>query len=509
MATPTGVYLLNQFKGLNRLGDIYNMAPAWAWDLKNGYLKKTEDGRGSIQQRGGLTKYNTTTIGATTKIRYQFEAKWNSGSRTNIIRAGTAWYKYNTGTSDYDSLDGSRGADAQGQAVMWENQLVMTDGGVPRKCSSAFSVSNLSTDAAMPTDATAVHVHKFRMWLNSAGSPMKVYGSKVSDATSATAWSASNDAVTLDLSHVLPVGDTVIGFDTAADTLLVIYCKNNVVIYNAPTTYTSIELVQKVPVSCLSRFGCVSIGNQICFPSLMGVKNLQSSTTTQRLDVDDLSKLINPYYRDLIANTSDKTSICGVFSNMHNHYYLTIHDSHETNTLVYSSDFGNYVGRYTFHVNPYSWMEGFDGTLYIGGDNGFVYTYSDTVYTDDSVTIPFVWQTPYLGIDTPDRFKSPRELQALIKTNLAVSIFVDYWYPPGDKATASTTLTLTMTPATSQWGSAEWGVAPWGGQLTDIIKNYDLIGRGQLIGLKVYHNTNGANINIAYLFLKTILEGNK
>ena len=368
---------------------MYKRQSYWVWDLLNAYIKKTEDGKGTIQQRWGLSKLNSTVLNdSSTKIRFLFEARWDNGTKDIIARAYDGWYKYNSSTSAFDDLDTGRTTDAKGFACMFMNNLIMVDGGVPRKCDSSYTVSNLSSDSSMPQDATACWVHQHRLWLNSSSNPMKVYGSKVNDATSSTAWSTSSDSVTLDLSQVLPEGDEVIGFRTMGDVILVILCRKYIVIYNAPTTYDDISLVQVIKIGALSNYALAQLGNDWVFPSDSGVNSLTSSMTYQKLDIDDLTKFIAPLYRSFISSVSDKQVICGVYFHKLNHYYITLPAGSEFQTLVYSLDFKNFVGRFVFNgINPYSWVETEDGTLYIGGDTGYVYKYDENANDDDGNTI--------------------------------------------------------------------------------------------------------------------------
>lgn len=503
-------YTVDKFKGLNRAGSRFNMDKVWVWDLLNGYIEKTADGRGKIRQRHGVTKFNTTVLhDSSTKIRYLFEAKWAGGTHT-VARAYDGWYKYNTGTKAFDSLDTSRGVDTKASASMFMGYLVMTDGGVPRKCDSSFNVTNLSSDSNMPQDATACHAHQHRLWLNSSANPMEVYGSKVDDATSSAAFSTSSDSVTLDLSKVLPVGDEVIGFRTMADVLLVILCKKHIVIYNAPTTYSDISLVQIIRVGALTNYAVEQLGNDWVYPAKEGVNSLASSVTYQKLDIDDLSKNIAPLYRDYVSQTSDTTQINGVFYHKLNHYYLCFPIANAHQVLVYSLDFKNFVGRFQFNgFVPYSFLEASDGTLYIGADNGYVYKYDESVNTDDGNVVDFEWHLPYLGNDSPFMYKAPRELETFIETDKDVTVYFDWWFGVEDYGAGVNTHTISITGKSSLWREVLWRDGFWRAQGRSLYKTYDLIGRGKLIGVRVRHSTSGARITIPYLILKTILEGEK
>ncbi len=504
-------YVIDKFKGINRLGNRFNMEPYWIWDLLNAYVKKTDDGKGKIQQRWGLAKLNSTILNdSSTKIRYLFEARWDNGTKDIIARAYDGWYRYNSGTGAFVALDTGRSTDARGFACMFQDNLIMVDGGVPRKSDSSYSVSDLSSDASMPQDSTACWVHQHRVWLNSSSNPMKVYGSKVDDATGANAWSTASDSVTLDLSQVLPEGDTILGFRTMGDVMLVILCINHIVIYNAPTTYTDISLVQIIKTGALSNYAIAQLGNDWVYPAASGINSLVSSIAYQKLDVDDLTKYIAPLYRNYLDSVSDHKDVCGIYFHRLNHYYITLPIGSESQTLVYGLDFKNFVGRFVFNgINPYSWLETESGALYVGGDNGYIYTYDDINNNDDGSTIEFQWHLPFLGIDTPNNYKAPREFEALIDTNYNVTLYLDYWFGLTEYGTGAISKTITISATASLWREATWRSSLWRAAGRELYKSYDLLERGKLMGMILRHNTLNARVSISYLIIKTILEGDK
>ena len=499
-----GTYYINKLAGINRDTSRFNMAPHWLWGLRNGYIQLDEDKNAYIVQRNGVSKKNTNYLHSTdTKIRYITEAKWDSGGVNLVVRAYDGWYKYNTTSGDFDAIDTGRTVDAKGQAAMWNNKFIMVDGGTPRIADSSWTVSDLSSDAQMPTDATAVHIHQSRVWLNSTSNPMIAYGCAVQDETD---WSTASDSVQLDLRYILPEGDRILGFRTIGDTMLVIFLQNNIVIYNAPATYDDISLQQVINIGCLSNYSITQLGNDWIFANKSGIKSLSSSLALQKLDLKDLSQTISSFYRSNVSNCVDEEGIYGAYYSKLGHYYYIIRTSN-TKMFVYSPEIGNIVGWFTFPFTPISVYEAQDGTFYIGADNGYVYYFDSNAYTDEGETIPLEIEYPFLGIDYPDRYKAPRELELLIKTYTDVDLSVDYWFPKDEGQ--GDTLTLSHETSGSLWDEASWDEATWDSVDTVSLKSYDLIGRGRLIGLKISNNTNNSRIELYNVLLKTILEGTK
>lgn len=502
------IYLLNEFKGMNRDGDKFNMPLGWIWDALNCHASITEDGQGAYQQRSGLTKLNSTVYNsATTKIRVLFQALWDDGTTNIIIRANTAWASYNSGTGAFDDFDAGRTADAKGQIAMFNNNIVYVDGGHPRKANSSLTDSDLSTDATLPDNATAIHVHRHRVWVNDPDN-MQILGSAVDDATSATAFSKAGDSILIDLSYVIPDGDDVLAFRTFADTLLVVFCKNHIVVYDAPEVEANIQLVGMIDVGALGPHAFAEIGNQLVYPARSGVKTFTSSQATQKLDVDDLSAEIAPLYRSYVKLANDELAVCGAFNHSLNHYYLTVNTSTTTSeTLVYTLDTKSFSGRYNFHANPFSMHEANDGTFYIGMDDGHVYSLDSTATDDSGTTIDFLLEFPYLGVETPHRYKAPIAFDWMIESNATVTLNVTVDYTLGDDDDYSSTVQRVLTVDESLWDEAAWDVAKWDESGRKLDKSHDLIGRGRLVGLKIEHSTKGSIVKIIWMALRTILEG--
>jgi hypothetical protein len=514
--------LLQDWRGLNRISDRLNMPPDFLYNLQNGYVKKdVKSNKGVITQRDGCTKFNSVTLdtggyGTTTYIRNVFEAKWNAGGKDVIIRAGTAWGKYDNSDS-FDTIDGARSDDVVGQCVMFKNELIMVDGGVPRKMTSAYAVADLSTDANMPQDSTAVWVHRDKVWLNSAAAPMKAYFSITNSASIGSAWTGATDAGTIDLSTVLPEGDTILGFRTygGIDTgYIAIICRKYTVVYAAGSNTYDFTFVQYFPTTCLSMGACAYVGTDIVYPSRDSVTSIISSAKNQMLEINPLSKYIELLYRNLVgmAGATNELLMSGVFHKKLNHYYLTIPIANNCHTLVYSVDIGNFVGDWTYPFTVYSWCERIDGSLLAGGD-GFVYTMNDGT-DDDGTAITFNAQFPAMYFDEPMRYKKPIVLEALLfAENADPAISFDYWYGGVGEMTSdviSKSISLAAGSTLYYWDDATslWDVALWASVAASYLyRTSDLVGRGRFMEMDIKHSTDDAKLTIAGLAIGYALEG--
>jgi len=514
--------ILKDWRGLNRISDRLNIPPDFLYDLQNGYVKKdVKTNLGSITQRAGCEKFNSDTLdtggyGTTTTIKVVYEAKWDAGGTDIIIRAGTAWGKYD-GSAAFDTIDGARGDDASAQCVMFKNELIMVDGAVPRKMDSTYAVSDLSTDANMPQTAECIWVHRDKVWLNDSTTPMIAYFSITNSASIGSAWTGSTDAGTIDLRTVLPEGDKILGFRTYGGIdsgFLAIICQKYTVIYAAGSNVYDFTFVQYFPTTCLSMQSCSYAGTDLIYASRNSVTSIIASDKNQQLEISPLSKYIETMYRQFIGwlGSASEPLISGVFYKKLNHYYLSIPLTNNCQTLVYSADIGNFVGRWTYPFTIYSWCERLSGVLLAGGD-GYVYT-MDTETDDDGTAITWRASFPALYFDEPMYYKKPISLEALIYAeNADPTITVNYYYG-GVGEVIVTNLTKTITLASGSvlyyWDDALslWDASYWADTSASYLyKTNDLLGRGRFMIMDITHSTQDANVTIPHMAIGYVLEG--
>jgi hypothetical protein len=510
--------LFNTFRGMNRVSDRLNTDPTFLYDLLNGYVKKdVKSGLGIITQRAGCTKFNTTILatgdyGSTKKIRTIFEAKWDGGSTDVIIRAGTAWGKFDGGT-EFDAIDTARTDDALGQCVMFKNELIMVDGAKARKMTSGYSVSDLSSDANMPDKSDAVWVHRDKLWLNDTDTPMIAYFSKTNNANGATAWTGTTDAGTIDLSTVLPVGDRIRGFRTYGGRdsgIIAIICDKYTAIYSAGANTYDFTFIQYFPTTCLSMNAAAYVGQDLVYPSRNVLTSIISSAKNQELDTQSLSKYVEPLYRSLVTNVTTSQHISGVFDHTLNLYYITFPKTNDSQTLVFSADIGNVVGRYTYPFDIYSWAERQSGVI-LAGTDGYVYT-MNTGYDDGGTAISFKASMPALYFGTPTNYKRPKDIEAMLYAeNQEPTVNLDYWHGGLGLQTTDTirkVISFQSGATLYYWDTSSWDVSYW----SDVSANYlyrtrDLIGRGRFTVVEISHNTLGARLTIIFFKVGYVLEG--
>lgn len=497
--------ILDEFLGMNRSSSRNNMEPNYAWDIHNGYIKKDiKKNKSVIKQRLGITKFNGVSF--TNDCKYAYEAKWNGGGTDVLIREGTRWAKFD-GVDTFDDLDTGRANGAKGMAVMFDNEVIMADGGKLRKCTAAYNVSDLSVDAAQPTHVSAVHVHNHKVWCNDDDYPMEACYLKTDAANAADAFSASGDAGRLNFARILPEGDRLIGFSTFAHTYIVFRFTKYVVIYTAGTDPTEFNIQQIIPISCLSGHSALQVGNDLVICSLDGMNSLRSSITNQDLDTDDLSRYIAPLYRDFIKNLADKTVVHLGYCHSLNHLYMGIPGTEHT-ILVFSPEVKNFVGRWTgYDCNCFCELS--DGRMLVGGE-GYLYVMNDDV-TDDGETINFSYVWPALYAGNPNINAAFRQIEGLVTHAGGPIMVFDYYYQSTNHSDVRSPISVPLVSTGVEWDSDEaiWDVASWAGSVTERFLTSSLTGRGKAMLLSMSNYTASASLEIEQLILRYKPEGIK
>lgn len=497
--------ILQNFRGMNRVSSRLNMSPEFAWNISNGYIKKdVKSGLGAIKQRPGIVKFNSVSF--TNDCKYLYEPKWNGGSTDVIIREGTRWAKYD-GVDTFANFDTGRSSGVRGMAAMFGNELIMVDGGVPRKSTSGYVLSDLSADANMPQDSTAVHVHQHKVWLNSAANPMKAYCCKTDSANAATSWTGTTDAAVLDFSKILPSGDTLIGFATFANMMLVFIFKKHAVMFLAGTDPTAFSLRQIIPLNCLSGQGIKQIGNDLAIATEKGLSSFTSSLAKQDLDTADLSKYISPLWSDYISLLADFGVVTAEFSHALNHLYIAIPGTTDT-ILVYSVDIQNFVGVWTGY-KCFSMCERSDSTMLVGG-TGYVYTMNSGT-SDDGAAISFSYDFPFLYAKDPNSNKAFRQIEGLAISSGNPLLTINYSYAADAVSGAQTPIQIQLTSGGVDWDSVDaiWDVAAWAGSEATEFLSSDMLGRGKFMVLSLGNSVLDATIEIPYILLRYKKEGVK
>jgi hypothetical protein len=318
---------------------------------------------------------------------------------------------------------------------MFDGFALLADGGVLRPVREDYTIKDIDVDFDTnerrsdlsnepPQNCSLVHVHAGRVFTNDTADPMKGVHSAINDAQD---FESADNAGTIDLSKVLPVGDEIIGYSTFAKDYLVIWLRAHVVVYFWPETLANSTLQQIIPIGCISKYGPDAVGNDIMFPSQSGVKSLKYSVVNQSLNTGDPTKLVDPLYIQLTEKfTTTDNVICKFYERL-NHYYILAPFEGGHEILVYSALVKNVVGRYT-GLTGYHMFTRDNGDIYLCSE-GFVYK-MDCGKDDAGTAIDFEWTHSVYYFGSKKYQHAPKEFEVTAEHDADITLTYSYryWY---------------------------------------------------------------------------------
>ena len=393
----------------------------------------------------------------------------------------------------YGELVGSRTAGTRGQAVMFETNAttgkiaILFDGGKPQKVTSAYVVTDLG--GSPPTDATCGWVHNGHVVMNNPGNPGRIIVSALNNPEDYTSLTPI-DALVIELNFRIPNGDKFIGIRSYTEDIIMFIGEKQVVLFNAPGDCNDWNLMQIIPMSCVTNYGLEQRGNQYIIPTQTGIDTMSSLVANREIPTDDMTRNVAAYYQASMASVTSSAwdTISGVYDRVLDLYYLCFPIAAGYEILVYSFLWGQVVGRYT-GITANAFCRKNDGTILIGSLNGQCYTMNSGT-TDDGTAISFAITPPFYYMRRKGSYKQVREMRITVEHSGAWGLAIPYVWDTQAGAT------LTKTIASASLGRT-------------IIKVSDILGRGFGLQAPIQNASSGIIINVTQWEFDVVDEGKK
>ena len=527
---PDKEVILDNFTGISRNTTRTDMNPDFLWGVYNGYIDvDLATGNKTIRKRGGTvnTKHASSADPSEVLMIGEWEKSYSSPTEYLIFcKSATTWYmakatgltnielfaKYTSGNTCYEN-DWCIIRPEAGVVEL----VLCGDYGKPLRVDPLVGgatttwnaiISDLSTDTAMPGVVSACHVHQRRIWLNNLTSDktMIAYGSKLDDPRGDDGFSKTGEAVTLDVGRFISEEDTIIGFRSLGNSL-VIFMHNHIAIYNAPVTWENIALQKIIPVGAVSNKAIVAYGNDIVFISHTGIKRLSLADNSE-ISYYDLTKNLLAA-TDAIFVTPNKIDACATYDPNTNLIYFSLSDhsvpvAYRTGYefMVYSPALDNIVGIYQFQhataLTPIIYSMFFHKSskkMLFGAD--WIYNHSTATYTDETggSVANYEWklELPSVSGSTNYSMSALREVKSLIESTKELTMKLSYKYA---NEIAFTDVNFNMEDeVVINSGANLYAVDNVGGR-----------GRGVQFNIS---NTDDAKINLESIYLRMGIEGKK
>lgn len=327
-----------------------------------------------------------------------------------------------------------------------------------------------------------------RVWYaDIAADNQTVYFSDLNDGTKLTGGTSGF----LNIADIVPEGDPIVAL-AAHNSFLVIFCKQNIVIYQNADDITNIRLSDQVKgIGCIARDSVVTIGTDLVFLSSTGVRSLLRTIQEKSAPIRDLSANVRDDVVEALANEQVK-KIKGVYSEKDAFYAL----SFPTMGIIYvfdvRSQLQNGAARATtWRLTVNSFNVTAAKSLYLGM-TGYIGSYGG--YADNTSTYRFKYYTNWFDFNQPTVTKILKKigLTFIGGNGLDVSIKWAFDYALAYQATSYTLGTESI----SEYGIAEYNIGEYTAGVVFDNQKTQLGGSGSAIQLGVEVVIENAELSV-------------
>ena len=490
------------FFGLNTQEAATTLEVGYALEANNAVIDR--DGR--LASRKGW-EYSTTSGGTSTNLVGGHEFIDVDGTRTVITWSDNTFY---TGVAtlatptDNSTVFATANFDA---STLNDKAFFCQAGDEIRYYDGATgAIENISTSGTAGSNPAGIAGANCclsaygRLWVaDTTTSKTTVYWSNLLDGTNFGTGSAGS----IDLSAVLVRGNDEIVALGAHNGRLIIFCKDNVVIYGDtdadqvldPANMRLVEVINGV--GCVSRDSVQNTGQDIIFFSRTGLRGLSRVIQEKSQPMRDLSKNVRDELVRAATSSADYTAIQSVYVPTEAFYLLRIPAYNtvycfDTRTLL--QDGSARVTTWTNQTQNNFFQV--DDELYFCQTDGLG-MYSS--YQDNGAPYRFSYFTSYFDFQDPTKVKYVKRVAATVigggQETVIFKVGSDY---TGDYRSFSAELTGT---APAEYGVAEYGIAEYTtGVLTDNLR-VPIGGSGNVIQVGIEAEIDGFELSLQRLDL--------
>ena len=362
------------------------------------------------------------------------------------------------------------------------------------------SIATHTGTTGTPPSAHTVLAAYGRLWAaDTATNKNTVY---FTDVLNGTKWSGGTSG-NINISSVLTQGMDEIVALGAHNGFLVIFCKNNIIIYGdgdnfqAGMTTSSLTLVEVIEgVGCIARDSVQNTGEDILFLSNTGIRSLSRTIQEKSQPMRDISKNVRDDVIQAI-NAENIDLIKSVYSPINAFYLITFPTSQQTfcfDTRAPLED-GSFRATIWPSVSPKGFLS-IDSTLYFAEANG-VAEYRG--YQDDGSKYEMAYYSNFFDLGMANVSKIVKKLSATTvgATGQSFTLKIGYDYSP---VYYSYTFTL-ETGTVFEYGITEYGVGQYSGSVLINEQKASTQGAGDIIQIGFTTDINGTPMSLQKISL--------
>ena len=510
------------FLGLNSQESEVTLDSGYATTANNCIIDRY--GRLGSRRGWSFLTTNNGTLNDTDAIKAIFELKATDGNITYLSAGGGKLFTGSgtltekkvrdaTNTSDIPlvatadnwqiaSLPNGTGYTAEAEAFLGQvgnPLLVYTDIGAGSIFYRVGDIGAVPTGLSVDTfDPNCVLAAFGRVWTAGlTNDKHTVYFSKLVDGTEFAAVGSG----LLDISSVIGNNDEITAISDH-NGFLVIFCKNNIVVYSNADDPTNITLSDVITgVGCIARDSVQKTGTDLIFLSKSGVRSFSRTIQEKSMPMRELSINIRD---EMVDNINNETlaNIKSVYFERDAFYLLTF----PSTNLIYCFDMRTVMENGGSRVTTWTGVEfkSFcateDRNLYVGVAGGIA-VYRN--YTDNGSNYRMVYFTSSTDMGAPSTLKFLKKASIVVIGNDTQDFIVKYGFDYTTTFTSRFYLS-DNSEVPSEYNIAEYGIGEYTGGLKIDEARVNLGGSGRIVKFGIETEIDGAPVSIqkADVYLK-------
>jgi len=337
-----------------------------------------------------------------------------------------------------------------------------------------------------------------RLWAaDTTANKTKVYFSTVLDGVKFSTGSAG----TLDISSVLTQGMDEIVALGAHNGFLIIFCKDNIIIYSdgdnfqGGMTVANLTLVEVIQgVGCIARDSVQNTGEDILFLSNTGVRSLNRTVQEKSQPMRDISKNIRDDMMDAIL-VEDLDDVKSVYSPSNAFYLLVMPATRQTFCFDTRSPMqdGSYRATVWPSLTPKALLSTGTAVLF-GMPDGIA---KHVGYQDGGVQYQMSYYSSFFDMDMPNTAKIVKKMTATTvgATGQSFALKIGYEYSPIFNSQPFTLQAGTI----YEYGVSEYNLAEYAGSVLINDLSSPASGSGNILQVGFTAEINGAGLSLQKL----------
>jgi hypothetical protein len=334
-----------------------------------------------------------------------------------------------------------------------------------------------------------------RTWFANIGEDkLTVYYSVFLDPSDLS--SAGSGAINLE--KVVPGNDEIIAL-AEHNNSLIIFCRNNIVIYSNADDIGNIALADTVVgIGCITRDSVQNIGTDLIFLSNSGLRSLGRTIQEKSSPLRDLSKNIRDNFLAII-NGENLDNIKSVYYEPDAFYLL------RTSFFIYCFDVRAFLedgsSRVTVWdtINPLSFLATRNRRLLLGKTDGIA---NYTGYQDNGSSYTFTYYTPYLDFGDPSLTKFPKKMiVTVLGSNVTFDVKWAFDYSSNYSVLQDTSTAVNV----SEYGIAEYNIGEYSASIAIEQLQQQLNGNGNIIQIGIEALINGNAFSVQKLDIYSVI----